>query len=78
MGGEQSGHVILSEYATTGDGILTSLKLAELLTDTPLSALSDIRLYPQYNVSVRVKDKVRVLGDEGVSNVVRECSQPPE
>ena len=74
IGGEQSGHVILSEYATTGDGILTSLKLAELLTDTPLSALSDIRLYPQYNVSVRVKDKVRVLGDEGVSNVVRECA----
>ncbi len=74
VGGEQSGHVILSEYATTGDGILTSLKLAEFLTDTPLSALSDIRLYPQYNVSVRVKDKVRVLGDEGVSNVVRECA----
>lgn len=74
VGGEQSGHVILSEYATTGDGILTSLKLAQLLRSAPLSELADVALYPQYNVSVRVKDKVRVLGDESVGNVVRECA----
>lgn len=74
VGGEQSGHVILSEYATTGDGILTSLKLAELLRAKPLSMLADIPLYPQYNASVRVKDKMRVLGDENVNNTVRECA----
>ena len=74
VGGEQSGHIILSEYATTGDGILTSLKLAELLREAPLSEYAAIPLYPQYNVSVRVKDKVRVLGDETLASVVRECA----
>lgn len=64
VGGEQSGHVILSDYATTGDGILTSVKLAELIAGRKLSKLADVKLYPQYNVSVHVKDKVRLLGDE--------------
>ena len=70
VGAEQSGHVILSEYSTTGDGILTSLKIAEKLGEKPLSAWADIPLFPQYNVSVRVKDKVRVLGNEGVCEVI--------
>ena len=64
IGGEQSGHIILSDYAVTGDGILTSVKLAELVAEKKLSRLADIRMLPQYNASVRVKDKVRVLGDE--------------
>ena len=66
VGGEQSGHVILAEYSTTGDGILTSVKLAELLAGRRLSELANVRLLPQYNVSVRVADKVRVLGNEAV------------
>ena len=74
IGGEQSGHIILSEYSTTGDGILSSIKLAELINSEKLSSLSNIPLYPQYNISVKVKDKVRVLGDENVGKIVRECA----
>lgn len=69
-GGEQSGHVILSAFSTTGDGILTSVRLARLIESAPLSVLADIRLLPQCNVSVRVRDKVRTLGSEGVRAAV--------
>lgn len=70
LGGEQSGHVILSEYAVTGDGILTSLRLASLLQKGPLSSLTAVRLWPQCNRSVKVQDKVRVLGSEGVQAAI--------
>ena len=70
VGGEQSGHVILSDYAVTGDGILTSVKLAELAAGKKLSRLADIKLLPQYNACVRVKDKVRVLGDEHLRDFI--------
>ena len=70
VGGEQSGHVILADYAVTGDGVLTSLRLAALLQGAPLSALTRVRLFPQYNVSVKVKDKVRVLGSERVQAAI--------
>ncbi len=74
VGGEQSGHIILAEYSTTGDGILSSLQVAQLLAGgAKFSELADIRLFPQYNVSVRVKDKVRVLGNEEVRAAV-ECA----
>lgn len=66
IGGEQSGHVILAALTTTGDGILTSLRLAGLLAGEKLSSLAAVPLLPQCTVSVRVKDKVRVLGSEGV------------
>lgn len=75
VGGEQSGHIILSDYSTTGDGILSSLKIAELITETSFSKLADIRLFPQYNVNVRVKDKVRVLGNEEVRAAVEEAGR---
>ena len=74
VGGEQSGHVILSDYAVTGDGILTSLRLAALLAAAPLSAHTDVRLLPQYNLDVRVRDKVRVLGNERVRAAIEEES----
>ncbi len=74
VGGEQSGHIILAEYATTGDGILTSLKAAQLLAGgARFSELADIRLFPQYNLSVRVKDKVRVLGNEEVRSAIEKA-----
>ena len=66
VGGEQSGHVILAARTTTGDGILTSVRLAALLRRRRLSELSDFPLFPQYNLSVTVKDKVRVLGNAQV------------
>ncbi len=69
IGGEQSGHIIMKKYATTGDGILTALMLTEEVLDskTSLSALAEpIERYPQYLENVRVKDKAAVLADKNV------------
>lgn len=60
LGGEQSGHVIFSEFATTGDGLLTALRVLEIIRDSgqTLDALSDeIKAFPQKLVNVRVKHK---------------------
>ncbi|MDQ2712249.1 MAG: phosphoglucosamine mutase [Acidobacteriota bacterium] len=60
LGGEQSGHVIFSEYATTGDGILTALRVFEVLRDSGESLdglVGAIRNFPQKLVNVRVKNK---------------------
>ena len=69
LGGEQSGHIIMKKYATTGDGILTALMIAEEVCDAkrPLSALTEeITLYPQMQKSLRVKDKSKVSSDANV------------
>ena len=66
LGGEQSGHIIIRKYATTGDGILTAIMLTEELKDTKstLKALTkDVITYPQMTVSVRVKDKAKAIND---------------
>ena len=64
VGGEQSGHIIFSKYASTGDGILTSLKMMEVMIakKQPLSKLAEpVIIYPQVLKNVRVKDKEGVL-----------------
>ena len=69
LGGEQSGHIIIKKYATTGDGILTAIMIAEEICDTKLSLselASPVKLYPQYTKNVRVKDKRAVLMDKNV------------
>ncbi len=66
IGGEQSGHIILKKYATTGDGILTAIMIAEEMCDRKLSLshlLEGLMLYPQHVVNVRVKDKAAVMND---------------
>ena len=66
LGGEQSGHVILRKYATTGDGLLTAIMLAESMVDAkmPLSRLAaPVVLSPQLQKSIRVPDKDAVLAD---------------
>lgn len=78
IGGEQSGHIILSKYATTGDGILTSLKLIEIMVKqkAPLSLLSkELTIYPQLLENVVVKDKTVVLQDEDVKNAVKKVEE---
>ena len=58
LGGEQSGHIIFSKYANTGDGILTSLRLMEAMIDNKakLSELRrDLKIYPQVLKNVKVK-----------------------
>ena len=69
IGGEQSGHIILKKYATTGDGILTAIMIAEEMCDRKLSLshlLEGLMLYPQHVVNVRVKDKAAVMNDTDV------------
>jgi len=71
LGGEQSGHVIFSEYAATGDGQLTALQLLEVMRKSgrPLSALAaDMEVFPQVMVNVRVSNlgKLRCDSDEEI------------
>ena len=69
LGGEQTGHVILKKYATTGDGLLTAIMLTEEICDKKLSLsklAEPVKLYPQYTKNVRVKDKNAVLCDSAV------------
>ena len=75
LGGEQSGHVIKSEYATTGDGLLTGLHLvAEMARQKKSIAelASIMTVYPQVLVNVRGVDKDRVADDDAVQAAVRE------
>ncbi len=69
LGGEQSGHIILKKYATTGDGLLTAIMITEEVCDrkTTLSKLAEpVMLYPQYTKNLRVKNKALALSDEEV------------
>ena len=78
IGGEQSGHIIFTKYATTGDGILTSLKLMEVMLakEKPMSELAaPVQFYPQVLKNVRVKSKPDVLADPGVQAAVQAASE---
>lgn len=73
IGGEQSGHIIFTKYARTGDGILTSLKIMEamLAKKLPLSKLAEpVTIYPQVLINVRVKDKKAAQADADVQVAV--------
>ena len=74
LGGEQSGHIIFSKYACTGDGILTSLKVMQAVIDkkTTLSKLAaPMTVYPQVLKNVRVKDKAAAQKDSDVQAAVK-------
>lgn len=74
LGGEQSGHIIFSKHATTGDGILTSLKLMEAMLEkkSTLGILRrDLKILPQLLVNVRVNDKEKVIN----SPLVRQAEE---
>ena len=73
LGGEQSGHIIFSKYASTGDGVLTSLKLMEVMLEQkkPLSKLTEgLTIYPQVLENVRVRDKKTAREDPDVQAAV--------
>lgn len=77
IGGEQSGHVIFRKYATTGDGILTSLRIMEAIIDqkSDLKSLTrDLKIYPQLMLNVRVKDKDATLNNQVVKEKIEEVS----
>ena len=74
LGGEQSGHIIFGKYATTGDGILTSLMVMMTMLDKkmPLSMLADeMKMYPQCLKNVRVKSKPDAQNDPDVQAAVK-------
>ncbi len=78
LGGEQSGHIIFSKHETTGDGILTSLKLMEVILEKklPLSILaSEVEIYPQVLKNVRVYDKKAAIEDEAVQKAARKVEE---
>ncbi|MBO5197065.1 MAG: phosphoglucosamine mutase [Lachnospiraceae bacterium] len=78
IGGEQSGHIIFSKHATTGDGVLTSLKVMEVMLESkmPLSELlKDIVIYPQLLKNVRVQDKKKAKEDPDVMAAVEEVAK---
>ena len=74
LGGENSGHIIFSKHAMTGDGILTSLKIMEVMLEKkqPLSELlKDMKIYPQVLKNVRVRDKIEAREDAEVQAAVK-------
>ena len=77
IGGEQSGHTIFTKYATTGDGILTSLKLMEVMLakGKPMSELAaPVVFYPQVLKNVRVKSKPEAQNDPDVQAAVKKVA----
>jgi phosphoglucosamine mutase len=81
IGGEQSGHIIFSKHATTGDGILTSLKIVETMIENKktLAQLTEpVKIYPQLLINVRVKDKKVVLDDPDVAQAVEDVAKALE
>lgn len=78
LGGEQSGHIIISKYANTGDGILTSLKIMEVIMakKKTLSELCrGLKIYPQELKNVRVKDKAQAQNDPAVQAAVAQVAE---
>ncbi len=78
LGGEQSGHIIFSKYATTGDGILTSMKIMEVIMakKTPLSKLCEpLKIYPQVLLNIAVTEKDKAQDDCDVVAAVKRAEE---
>ena len=78
IGGEQSGHIIFTKYATTGDGILTSLKMMEVMLakEKSMSELAEpLVIYPQVLKNVRVKSKPEAQNDPDVQAAVAKAAE---
>ena len=78
LGGEQSGHIIFRKYATTGDGILTAIKMMEVILEKKMT-LSELaapmKMYPQVLKNVRVTDKRAAQDDEAVQAAVKAAAE---
>jgi len=78
IGGEQSGHIIFSKYARTGDGILTSLKVMEVMMarkESLAKLAAPVTIYPQVLINVRVKDKKTAQDDPDVQAAVQAVAE---
>ncbi len=75
LGGEQSGHIIFSKHATTGDGILTSLKIMEVMLEKKASLgtlAGEVKIYPQLLQNLRVQDMDATLNHPDVQKAIKE------
>ncbi len=72
LGGEKSGHIILKQHATTGDGILTGIKIAQMVQEykSTLSSLSYVKLCPQIDIDCIVNDKIRIINSQELTDVI--------
>jgi phosphoglucosamine mutase len=78
LGGEQSGHIIFSKHATTGDGILTSLKIMEVILEKKASLAtlaSEVKIYPQLLQNLKVKDMDATLNHPDVVKAIAEVEE---
>ena len=78
LGGEQSGHIIFSQYSTTGDGLLTSLQLMKVLQEEekPLSDLASVmEKYPQIILNCEVKEKERFFENVCIKKIIKEIEE---
>ncbi len=78
LGGEQSGHIIFSKYATTGDGILTSLMVMEVILESKKSLgtlIEEVKIYPQLLKNVRVTDKKTARENKAVQEAVEKVEE---
>lgn len=77
LGGEQSGHIIFSKHATTGDGILTSIKVMEAVVEkksTLKELTKGLKIYPQILINVKVADKIAAMEDSQILGLEKEVS----
>jgi len=78
LGGEQSGHIIFKQHATTGDGLLTAMKLLEVMIarNLPIGKITEeLFIYPQLLKNVRVHDKKKALVDEDILRIAQEIQE---
>lgn len=78
LGGEQSGHIILSKFATTGDGLITAIKLMEVMISSKKSVgslASGMKEYPQVLINVKVDDKDAAMKNEEVLEEIKKTEE---
>jgi phosphoglucosamine mutase len=78
LGGEQSGHVIFREYSTTGDGMLTALRLFEIAHAAGVGLdelMADMQVYPQLLVNIRIREKQGLLELPSVAEAIRHAEE---
>lgn len=83
LGGEQSGHIIFTDYNTTGDGTLSSLQLCRAIIDSgksPATLSNEIKIYPQalVNASVKNENKDKFMDDDEVKNKIKDAEKELE
>lgn len=73
LGGEKSGHVILKDYATTGDGVLTAVKISEIMMvlNKKISKLARVRLYPECCINVDTPNKQKIMSSKKLEEMLK-------